>query len=386
MRRIIASALGLVGVGLMLLPSVSMAAEFVKPSDDSGNVVLSTAESHKNLYTAGGNVTVNSETKGDLYVAGGVITIDGAVEQDAVVAGGTVFINSKVGGDVRVAGGTVTINADIAGDVVAAAGTLIISERAKIGGDLVMAGGTVTLNAPVAGKVWATGGQVTLDSAVTGAVTVKSARMLTFGSHANIAGAVTVSGEQEPTVRDGAKVGNINYTKSMETATAGRIARVLVVGSLVWVLASILTALVFAWLAPRRMENFVVAVQRKFWLHAAIGLAALVITPIVIIALLFLLIGYQLALLLLVSYVFALSLSWVLAVLWTGMQTYRLVHKKAVVSMGWQVAVIGGVVFTLVRFIPVVGGLFCFVVLLASFGGLLMQAKHALVERHSEEK
>lgn len=386
MRRIIASVVGLMGVGLMLLPSVSLAAEFVRPSGDSGNVVLSTTETHKNLYTAGGNVTINSETKGDLYVAGGVITIDGPVEQDAAVAGGTVFINSKVGGDVRVAGGTLTINADVVGDVVAVGGTLIISDRAKIGGDLVMAGGTVTLNAPVAGKVWATGGQLTLDSAVAGAVTIKSARMVTFGSRANITGAVTVTGEQEPTVRDGAKVGNINYTKSMETASAGRVAGVMVVGSLVWVLASILTALVFAWFAPRRVEHFVAAVQHKFWVNAAIGLAALIVTPIVIIALLFLLIGYQLALLLLASYVFALSIAWVLAVLWTGMQTYRLVQKKTAVTMGWQAAVIGGIVFTLVRFIPVVGMLFCFVVLMASFGGLLVQAKHALVERHSEEK
>lgn len=374
------------GVGLMLLPSVSLAAEFVKPSDDSGNVVLSTTETHKNLYTAGGNVTVNSETKGDLYVAGGVITIDGAVEQDAVVAGGTVFVNSKVGGDVRVAGGTVTVNADIAGDVVAAGGTLVISERAKIGGDVIMAGGTVTLSAPVAGKVWATGGQLTVDSAVTGAVTIKSARMVTFGSRANVTGTVTVTGEQEPVVRDGAKVGNINYTKTMETATAGHVARVLVLGSLVWVLASIVTALVFAWLAPRRVENFVTAVQKKFWVNAAIGLAALVVAPIVVIALLFLLIGYQLALLLLVSYIFALSLSWVLAVLWTGMQVYRLIQKKTVVTMGWQVAVVGGIVFTLVRLIPILGGLFCFVVLMASFGGLLVQVKHSLIERHSEEK
>lgn len=386
MRRIIVSMLGLMGVGLMLLPSMSLAAEFVKPSDDSGNLVLSTTETHKNLYTAGGNVTVNSETKGDLYVAGGVITIDGAVEQDAVIAGGTVFVNSKVGGDVRVAGGTVTVNADIAGDVVAAGGTLVISERAKIGGDLVMAGGTVTLNAPVAGKVWATGGQVTVDSTVAGAVTIKSSRVVTFGSRANVAGAVTVTGEQEPVVRDGAKVGTINYTKSMESATAGQAARVLVLGSLVWVLASIVTALVFAWLAPRRVENFVAAVQRKFWVNAAIGLAALVVTPVVIIALFFLLVGYQLALLLLVGYVFALSIAWVLAVLWTGVQTYHLIQRKAAVPMGWQVAVLGGIVFTLVRFIPVVGMLFCFVVLMASFGGLLVQAKQTLIERHSEEK
>jgi hypothetical protein len=374
------------GVGLLLVPSVSLAAEFMKPSDDSGNIVLSTSETHKNLYTAGGNVTVNSETKGDLYAAGGVITVDGAIEQDGVVAGGTVFINSKVGGDVRVAGGTVTINADIAGDVVAAGGTLIISERAKIGGDLIMAGGTVTLSAPVSGRVLATGGQLTLDGAVTGAVMIKSARMVTFGPRANIAGAVTVTGEQEPIVREGAKVGNINYTRSMQAATAGHVARVLVVGSLVWVLASILTALVFAWLAPRRVENFVGMVHKKFLVNAAIGLAALVVTPIVVIALLFLLVGYQLAFLLLVSYVFALSVSWVLAVLWTGAQVYRLARKQTAVSMGWQVAVVGGLVFTLIRLIPVVGALACFVILMASFGGLLVQAKHSLVERHSEEK
>lgn len=371
---------------MLLVPSVAVAAEFVRPTDDSGNVVLSTTETHKNVYVAGGNVTLNSTTMGDAVVAGGTITSDGSIEQDATVAGGTVILNSTVGGDVRVAGGTVVINAQVGGDVLAAGGTLNITEKAKVSGDVAVAGGTVTIDAPIAGKLSVAGGVVVINSKVSGPVVVRNADSVTFGPKAELAGSITVRASQKPVVKDGAKVNTIDYTQAVGRGDKAQWAGVVAYGIIVWILAYLVLALVVAWVAPRRSESFITQVRNRFWTNSAIGLGVLVVVPIIAVVLFILQVGYQLAFLLLSGYVFALFVALALALLWTGNIVRRLFAKQVVDLVSWQTAVIGALVFAVAAFIPVLGGLFCFVVVLANFGQLFVAVKHGFVEHHAEVK
>lgn len=373
------------GISVLLLPSVVAAAEFAKPSDGHGNLVLSTTETHRNLYAAGSTVTVNSTTQGDLVVAGGTLTVDGTIESDAMVAGGTVTLNNTIGGDVRGAGGAITINSQVAGDVLAASGTLIFSEKARIGGDVTVAGGAVTIDAPVAGDLFIVSGDVIINSKVDGTVSVRGAKSVTFGPKAEIAKTITVRAENEPVVKEGAKVSAIDYKRTTSGVSGRDVARAVILGGIIWIFAYLLVGLVLTWAAPKRVQGFLAQVQNRFWINSAIGFGALVALPVVIIILFVVVVGYQLALLLLTGYLFAVAVAWVLAMLWIGSWVYQLVVKRGQPLMvNWQVAVIGALVFTLIRFIPVVGSLFCFMVFLASFGQLLTNAKRAIVEKHEE--
>lgn len=375
------------GISALLLPSVAGAAEFVKPADSRGNLVLSTTETHRNLYAAGGTVTVNSTTQGDLVVAGGTLTVDGTVESDAMVAGGTVTLNNAIGGDVRSAGGTVTINSQVAGDVLAAGGTLVLSEKSRIGGDVSVAGGTVTIDAPIAGNLLVASGDVTINSKIGGTVSIRGGKSVTFGPKAEIAKTVTVRAENQPVVKDGAKVPTIDYTHTTASASGWSIARVVVLGGIIWILAYLLVALVFTWMAPKRTQNFITQVHNRFWINSAIGFGALVALPIIVVILFVVLVGYELALVLLAGYVFAVVVAWVLSMIWVGSWVYQLAFKRGQPLMvNWQVAVIGALIFTLIRFVPILGSLFCAMVFLACFGQLLVSAKRALVEKHEEEK
>lgn len=385
MKKIVQSLIGGVAVLALLVPAVAGAAEFVKPSDESGNVLLSTTETHRNVYAVGGGVTVNSATMGDLVVAGGTITVDGPVESDIIVAGGTVIINNKVGGDIRAAGGTVNINAAVAGDVLVGGGTVLLSERATVGGDVVVGGGSSTIAAPVAGKVWAAGGSVTINSAIGGSVTVRGADSVTFGPQANIPGTIVVRANNEPEVKDGARVSSIDYARSSHPFSRGDAARAIIVASLIAFIAYIITALVFAWTAPRKIATFAAQVKNRFWINVGLGVAALVLLPIATVVLFAIFIGYQLALILLAGYLCALAVAWVLSVLWTGAWVLQLAKKLPHLAINWQTALVGALIFTLLRFVPVVGSLFCFIVVMACFGQLLTNAKRAVVEGKEQQ-
>ena len=386
MKKIAQMVVVLGSVMALLAPTVALAAEFINPKDDSGNVVLSTTETHSNAYVAGGTVTMNSTIKGDMFAVGGTVSMDGAVEGDLVVAGGTVTINNTVGGDVRVAGGTVTINSQVAGDVLVAGGTVVLSEKGKVGGDLATAGGTVTVSAPVGGKLWVAGGNVTIDSQVAGAVVVRGAKQVVFGPHANIASSISVKAEGEPKVLDGAKVSTIDFEKTnYGGVTRGVYARSIALGILISIFATLIVALTLVWLAPKRIAGFVYHVKSKFWVNAGLGFVFLVVVPIVAIVLLVLVVGYALAFLLFAFYLLALALSWVLTVLWIGAWASSLVNKQPGLAVGWKTATLGAVVVAVIKFIPVVGALFCFVVMLAVLGGLVTSIKSDLVE-HGEVK
>lgn len=368
-------------VVLLTVTAPVQAAEFVSPDNDMGDVVLSTTQTYKNLYTAGGNVTLNSTVTGDAYVAGGSITLDGPVEADVVVAGGNITLNNKIGGDVRAAGGTLNINSEVGGDVVVAGGRIMLGERAKVAGDVIVAGGTVTIDAPVAGKVWVGGGRVVINSALAGELRIRGAEEVRFGSKAVVNGSVRVQAAQEPVIAEGAQVSAIDFERSTGHADKGAMAKAAVFGGVLWVLAYVLVAVIASWVAPRRIGHFVEDMKRGFWANVGIGLAGIVVIPIVAIVLLFLLVGYQLTFVLLSGYVFFLALSLVLAVQFTGSYVYALLKKQGVLAVTWQTALVGAVVFTLIRVIPVLGAAACALVFLGAAGQLLRSVKHGVVER-----
>lgn len=370
MKKIILS-FGLVMGLLTLAVQTANAADFVAPEKDQGNVTISSSETHKNLYTAGGNVLVNGATTGDLYVAGGTITVEGAVEQDLVATGGDVHINGGVGGDVRIAGGTVVLNSQVNGDVILMGGTIQLSDRASIAGDLVVMGGTITVSAPVKGKVLINGGHVTIDSALSGEVKVNGGE-LTFGSHSNIPGKITYRGNKEAVVQDGATISSIDFQKLEHHNTARRTANaIFTVGFVIKLLAAIAAALLLFKLFPRIGNELLGRMDRNHWSNLGIGFLGLIIAPIAGVILLLLFIGFYIALLAFFAYLFLLMIAGLIAAVYVGAWAIKLLTKKDVLVYDWQAIAIGVVILALVKLIPVVGWLAVFVILLMAFGASL---------------
>jgi hypothetical protein len=360
---------GLILVGLTAFSPV-FAAEFISPSHDDPNTTISSTETHKNLYTVGANVTVNSSTMGDLIVAGSAVNIDGTIEDDVLAAGGTLTLNGSVGGDVRVAGGNVTISAPIAGDLIVGGGNVTISERASIGGDLVVGSGNVTVNAPVRGKVLIGGGNIVLNSRMEGEVNVNAADKLTFGSRADIPGRVSYKAPHEAIFQQGSNVPNKEFTKIDDRKLNRGVKSILTFGFLVKLLAWILAGFLLMKFRGKGVKEVAEDVQQNPGRNLLLGLGVTVLTPILVIALFFTLVGYYIALVGLFGYIVFMLLASLIAALVTGSLALRYLNKPGEPLLNWQVVLLGVVLWTLLKFIPIVGWVVIGLIFIATAGSI----------------
>lgn len=140
--------LAIVLLGLFWLVPVAWAVEF-----KGGEEVIIGPEEviGDDLYVGAGTIRVDGTIKGDLVAAGGEIIVNGAVEGDLIAAGGYITINGDVEDDARIAGGTLTLgpNAWIGDDVFAAGYSFDAAAGSTIGGSLFLGG----YQARLAGKV-----------------------------------------------------------------------------------------------------------------------------------------------------------------------------------------------------------------------------------------
>jgi hypothetical protein len=353
------------------------AAELIAPEDESdANVVIGSNETHRNLYTVGGNVAVNSNIVGDLVVAGGMVTLDGSVEQDVMAAGGTLLLNGQIGGDARIAGGNITISSAISGDLLIGGGNITISERASIGGDLVIGGGNVTINAPVRGMLRIAGGNVTINSRIENGGTAVVDQRITFGPRAEIPGRFTYRAPEEARVQDGANVPSLEFTK-LEKRGGRNVAGLLTAAFLIKLLAWIVAGLLLVKFRKRFVYGVTTSVQEKPWENLGWGLVGIIVIPILTVLLFVTFIGYYVGLIVLFSFILAIIIVNLLAALVLGYIALRYMSRTGESPVDWQAIVIGVVVLTLVRWIPFVGWIVCAILFLMTFGAILKMVKES---------
>lgn len=365
---------GLIALALVWAPvSYSLAAEFVIP-DESGNVVTSASETHKNLYVAGGNVLVNSATTGDLYVAGGNITVEGAVEGDLTVAGGSIYINGAVGGDIRIAGGEVTINNTVGGDVVMVGGTLNLTEKAPVAGDVYIAGGEVSIAGAVAGKLGVEAGLVKINSAITGEAKITAGEKLTLGEKTVFSSSAQYKSWQEAEVQEGAQLGSLQYEqvnkrqhRDGEKAFAG----LMTLGFIVKILAMMLAAFILIKLFPKKSFQLVGNYINQVWSNLGIGFIGIIAAPIIAVLLLITMVGWYAGLIVLLLWLLWLFVSALVGMVAVGAWINQKLIKKTELMVDWQAVVIGVVVMTLASMVPVIGWLVMVLVVFAGFGTII---------------
>ncbi len=146
----------------------------------------------------GGDVLRAGETSSplqagrDVLAAGATVSLDGSVAQDAHAAGFDVDVNATTGGDLYAMGFSVSLRQTVGGDLTASGFSVRVGSGARIAGNARLAGGRVTIDGPVLGALAAAGGKVTLNSEVSGDVLL-AGETLVFGPDARIGGTLTYS-------------------------------------------------------------------------------------------------------------------------------------------------------------------------------------------------
>ena len=287
-KRLILSTLLLVMLLFLSFPSNTEAADF-----RSGPEVNIRPEEtvNDNLYATGGTINVNGAIEGDLVAAGGTINVRGTINGDVIAAGGSVVITGMVRDNVRASGGSVVISSTVAGDVVVAGGSVALEPGASVGRDMVVGAGSVQIDGNVGRDVLLGAGSVTINGTVGSNVKAELNDGLTLGPMARIEGDLVVTSPQEIGIAQGATVlGNTVYeepTTSLFWVRVRETAGIQVVQDIVsrvqWFLGTALVGLLLLWIVPRTLEGTSETVIRSPWGSLGLGVAVLILAPIVIV-------------------------------------------------------------------------------------------------------
>ncbi|MGE5297681.1 MAG: hypothetical protein ACM3KM_00785, partial [Acidobacteriaceae bacterium] len=350
------------------------AAEFIVPSDKNSDVLIQSGAQAHNVYTAAANVTVNANVTGDLYAAGNVVNVLGSIEKDLNAAGQNVVVTGRVGNNARLAGNSVTISGSVGGDILAAGNVVRLSSSTSVAGDVVAAGNSLTIDSPVAGKAKLAGKDVVINSKITGDVDIR-ASTLTFGPQSEVLGTINYKGQNSAVIKDGAKVGNINFQK-LEPQPARNEMRKL----FAWFsLAQLLGLFIAGWLLSRysrgKLETVLISTSESPLLSLGLGILFLIVIPIAIVILFISLIGWYLAFPLLFAYLALLTLSMIVTAVYIGSVLVQWYKKSNLPVVTWYSILIGAVVYRLLAWVPLVGWLIVALLTAMAFGSMMRMLK-----------
>ncbi len=357
---------------LVAVPASAAEFQFAHEKNDS-SISIPSSETHKNLYTFGASVSVSGNTLGDLFAWGGMVTVGGNVEQDLAVFGGNLNLNGNVGGDLRTAGGNISINGPIGSDLLVGGGNVSISDKAVVAGDLLACGGNLTLDSEVKGKAQIFGGEVTINGKVDGDLFVRAGKQLVFGPNSEVVGKITYEGASPAVVRDGAKIGQIEFTKLPSTRGADKVFKgIFAVATLIKLLGLLIAGFVLFWLFPRKVETIVSSSHDKPLKSFGVGFLVLVVTPIIAVILCATVIGFYVGIIVMLSYLLLLILASVFMLFYVGNLILKWANKP--MSIRWDLT-IGAIAILIVSLIPVVGWIATGIVYLITLGSLILHLK-----------
>lgn len=347
---------------LMLVAAFSLLAQ------DTGQTIIKREPIDRDFYAAGQVVHLLGPVNGDVTIAGRRLTVDGAVTGDVMSAGESVTINGNVLDDVRVAGRQVQVNGTVGDHIVAAGETVTLGPSASVGSWAWLAGRQIEILGKVGKELKVAGQEVIIAGEVGGPVMITAERVKILDD-AIIHGPLRVKSPNSPEIAKGAKIlGDVKYLPTPEVEHAS-LAKVVLLAGLMFTLGLILTGIVYYLLFPR----FSVASARNIGKaplpSLGLGFLVLLLTPLLIIILFSVGVGFLLGILLAAIYLLMVVSGGLTSVIYVSDVALRRLFKKHEAGKGVTVLVLLGafVLFALVQLIPLLGSI---VVLLLSVMGI----------------
>jgi hypothetical protein len=335
----------------------------------------------EDYFAAGNTVTLAGTVNGDAFLAGGNILVTGTVNGDLLVIGGTVNVGGTVTGNVRAIGGQIIVSGPVSGNVTTVGGATSLTEGARIGGSLVTAGGSTMVLAPVARGLSGAVGQMTIGNTVAGNVRAYVGQLV-LAPNARVAGNLTYWSNTEAQVQSGAQIAGTTTRNEPEAVGIGAprpevsgaqiqaaLTRAALLARLVDLVSALVIGLLLIYAFPFMTQSTVEMIRKEPWKSLGVGLLTLIVTPIIIFILMALFVSIPLALILLAFYLISLYIAKIYVVLWLG----ELILKRS--ARGWAL-LLGLVLYELVTFIPFIGPIIVFFVLLFGLGAIAIWGRN----------
>lgn len=338
-------------------------------SSKSGVFTLGKTDTHSGLLVrAEERVIIDGVVNGDVIVMANTFELNGSVNGSVYVLAQNVKIDGVVAGNVHAVAGDVEFDGQAA-SVYAAASSFVASKDMRTGSTLAVAASSVKAAGQVGQSAYLAGSVVRYDAATAGSVKVAGSE-ITLGSQAIIGGDLRYSESAKLTLSNDQNIaGSIEKfaAPSMDQPSWASVLASVLFG----ILASFVVGMALIWLLPASVVATTRQLRAKPGRSLLAGFGFVIIVPIAAFALLFTLIGLELAVLTILAYVVVLMTGSIFAALLVG--RLLLGTKPDVLSARANALplLVGLAVIGLLSALPGIGGLIGFVSMLGGIGALV---------------
>jgi len=371
MKNIKNKILSLVIIYALVTPMMMFAATF----SGTKNYFLPLNEIiNDNLYAVAENVNISGQILGDSFLLGNTIFLNSTSSEDIIAAGGEINIMGS-SGDVILAGDILRINSQVNGDLILAAKLIDITSEALVKNSVIIYGENISVRGKFLDKAKITGNSVFLDGVFDKDIII-NANNVTFGKNIKINGNLTYNASEIAEVESGAELGsNIKFIQNDSIDKDDQ--KILSWGFLLKILILICSVLILHHLF-RNKFNIYTSVDfsySNFGKSLSIGFLFLMLTPMLAIILLISVLGVWLGLILILLYVTCLVLAYLLTSVIVGMWLNKFLFKDRLSDVSkdiinWKIVCLGVFILELIGFIPVIGWIIKFILMIFSLGFL----------------
>jgi len=334
---------------------------------DTGETVTKRGVINDDYYSAGGTVNIDADVAGDIVVSGGDLFVGHRIQGDLIAAGGSISIRGEILDDVRIAGGEIVVDATIGDDLIAAGGNIRISSGTSTGGNAWLAGGDVFMAGTVNKELSIVAGDIRIVGTVHGDVELQGGEIQILEGTL-IKGNLHYKSPNEARIHPAAKImGTVTY-EQMEWDRPHR-------GyGFFFSLTLLVAGIVLFWLFPGFTTTAAGRIALNPWKSFGVGFVLLVVAPIAAVLLMGIVLGVWVGLSVFALYFVALPVGLLISCFFLGDWGARLLHKD-IATTGRRILSITIVIILLgfIQLIPVIGGLFIFVLLLLGLGAGILQ-------------
>lgn len=340
----------------------------------AGETVIKRQPITEDFYAAAEMVLISGPASGDVVIAGRRLSLDGPVADDVMAAGEIITINGNVGDDIRAAGRLIQINGKVGDHMVAAGETVTLGPNSRITSWAWLAGNQVEVLGQVGKVLKIAAEEVIIGGEIKGEVMIMAEEVQIL-SEAVIHGPLSVQSAHPPEIAAGARIlGEVKHIPIPEIDFAP-VAKLLFLVGLIYVLGLILTGIVYFLMFPRFSVSTGRQIEQVPLITLGLGFAVLFITPLLVMLLFSLGIGFLLGILLAAAYILIVVLGGMTGAIYLSDVTLRRLFKKETAGKGVMVlSLIGAfILLALVQIIPFLGSLAVFLLIVMGIGALEYQ-------------
>ena len=294
-RNIIATLVFLAVVVLATTIS-STAQSIIRESGDS--YTLGGTVYNQTIYKVSDQINIYGAVNGDIYCFGNEIIIDAIVNGDVICAGNNVTIKGTISGDIRLTANSANIYANVKNNATVLSSYLNIKQNSNINGDLTAFSEDIDINGQIGRDVNIRANSVDLYGKI-GRNLKSYHNNLTFNADASVGGEFAYSSTKNVYIpKDSVKKDVIQEPMQNSSRLSMLLTSTVFIAMFVyiaWFISLIIASLGVALAFPKSLQDSVNYVVKQPIITIFVGAMSIVLSPIILILLLFSIVGIPLA-------------------------------------------------------------------------------------------